>query len=74
MTLPPKAITVLLSLKSNMLQSLPSTSTQKSEVQSVNITLLEPPKRQKEGRSTVRMRHAKAPSAYQRWRQRGDCW
>lgn len=74
MSLSPKAIFVLMSLKSNAALGIGSTSTENEAPQSVNITLLDPPKSPKEPKSTVRMRHAKAPGAYQRWRQRGDCW
>ena len=72
MGLPPKAIFVLNSIKSNLLHQLASNSTQIEAPQSVIITLSEPPKRQKEVKSTVRMRHARSSNAFQRSCQRHD--
>jgi hypothetical protein len=82
MSLPPKAIQSLLLIKASLISNLApvdgeqkakelSTDTPKMASKSVMITLS---RGQKEGTSTTRMRHARAPNAYQRWRQRHDCW
>jgi hypothetical protein len=82
MSLPPKAIQSLLLIKANLISNLApvdgeqkakelSTDTPKMASKYVMITPKEPKNR---GTSTTRMRHAKAPNAYQRWRQRHDCW
>lgn len=73
MTLSTKSINILISLKSSLLSHIASTSTQNSEPQSVIITL-STPKKGGSTSTTGRMRHAKAPNAYQRWKQRHDCW
>lgn len=77
--MPPKAIFVLLSIKSSLINKsvtlytqTPSTSTDISEPQSVTITLLDTPKMRKEHKSTVRMRHAKGGGAFQRSCRRKD--
>ena len=72
MGLPPKAIFALNSIKSSLIHQLASTSTQIEAPQSVIITLSEPPKRQKEVKSTVRMRHAKSGGAFQTMCRRKD--
>ena len=72
MGLPPKAIFALNSIKSSLIQQLASTSTQKEVPQTVIVTVLEPPKRQKEVKSTVRMRHAKSGGAFQEMCRRKD--
>lgn len=62
--LPQKSLLVLSSVRDKLLK-------EKALAESVINTLPEPKKREK---TTQRMRHAKAPNAYQRWRQKGDCW
>jgi hypothetical protein len=64
MTISPKSMQVLIDLKKELL----------SAPQSVIITLSDPPKMRKAPISKVGMRHAKAPNAYQRWKQRHNCW
>jgi hypothetical protein len=77
MTLPPRAIQALVDIKKGLLSCVNSTQSQLSpldEGKSVMITLSDPPISRKAPISKVSMRHAKAPNAYQRWKQRHDVW
>jgi hypothetical protein len=77
MTLPPRAIQALILIKSNLLSTLDQNKDPKSVIyksQNVMITLSDPPKMRKAPISKVGMRHAKAPNAYQRWKQHRENW
>lgn len=70
--MPPKAIFVLLSLKSQLINKKGSTSTEKLDPQSVTRYTLDPINSRNWPKSTVRMRHAKSGGAFQRSCQRKD--
>lgn len=63
MMLPPKDLNVLSSMKERMLET-------KDLSPSVMIT----PEKPKKERVTTRMRHARSPNGYQRWKQRREGW
>jgi hypothetical protein len=67
--LSPKAINILANIKAELLSKQVATTDVVSKPQDVIITLKRP---KKEPPTTVVMRHARRPNAFQRMCQRGD--
>lgn len=77
MNLPPRAIQALIDIKKGLLSCVNSTQSQLSPLddgKTVMITLSDPPISRKAPISKVMIRHAKAPNAYQRWKQHHENW
>lgn len=74
MNLSPKALNALVDIKKRLIQPHKGPELPVLSMESVMITPVEPLKRKKRLECHSRMRHAKAPNAYQRWKQNREGW